>query len=102
MGNCCDRLSDGSIFSDGDAERRPLLGVDGSVRGGDGGIGSNGVAVGVKTDYGGDGGGLGGGGDKKNDEQSALNRILQTTADQVGGFITFGLFQMIEIQYINK
>ena len=82
MGNCCDRLTDGTIFSDGDTERRPLLGVDGNRRGSESGVGSNSTGVGSKTEYGG-GAGLGGG-EKKNDEQSALNRILQTTADQVG------------------
>lgn len=81
MGNCCDRLTDGTIFSDGDTERRPLLGVDGNRRGSESGVGSNSTGVGSKTEYGG-GAGLGGG-EKKNDEQSALNRILQTTADQV-------------------
>jgi len=82
MGNCCDRLTDGSIFNDGDAERRPLLGVDGNGRGTESDVVSNSTGVGIKTEYGGSGVGVGSG-EKKNDEQSALNRILQTTADQV-------------------
>ena len=82
MGNCCDRLTDGSIFNDGDAERRPLLGVDGNGRGTESDVVSNSTGVGIKTEYGGSWVGVGSG-EKKNDEQSALNRILQTTADQV-------------------
>ena len=82
MGNCCDRFEDRNIYDDGDTERRPLLGVDGATRGG-GDVGGGANSIGVKSDFGGGTSSSLDSGEKKNDEQSALNRILQTTADQV-------------------
>jgi len=78
MGNlpCCPR-ENGDAYDDVSSERRPLLGGDAGARG-DTTTGSPG---GVKAII-----GSGGGIDtreKKSDEQTALNRILQNTADQV-------------------
>ena len=98
MGNCCDRFEDRNIYDDGDTERRPLLGVDGTARGGDG-AGSTSPG-GVKPDFGGGGGGASHEkGERKNDEQSALNRILQTTADQVRARVRLGAIRDGAILY---
>lgn len=75
MGNCCDRIEDRNIYDDPEQERRPLLRDEGAARSDVGGISS-----GPKES---DSGGNNRRGDKRGDEQSALNRILQSTADQV-------------------
>jgi len=79
MGNCCDRLTNRNAYDDGDSERRPLL--NGGSRSVD--VGGATSPGGVKPEVGSGAGASLESGEKKNDEQSALNRILQTTADQV-------------------